>query len=811
MTTRSDPDERLAQNPQTSSVKASIFRDGFSQESLKAVSLPPLEKEDSVREMMSSEKEVKSPPLASVLEKDEETIRSESAEASFSKERESMDVDCHGVFSVPEATSAFLEEDRHKMEEAVEADGSAAFISEKKGQEDSDVQADVDTLAMASDVHIIEKNGSHQHQKVERVRVKDNAFVGRSVKIDVVDDTALLNVVPFSKKAKDHPKHKRNGGKHIVVSGKQQDKGNASKVGEGSQLRIMYSINQMKSMRYANMGNQKKLWSDVYARLLPELVNEYEGLVVSLKNQKTSKSNMRESGIGTKEVIDELTLEEEEEYTEENDDYNSILKPAFAVDGEPDFESGPPEERSDCKWVVALCASVETPLDGDTCASLRALVRKCASLRALEVEDEQGFALICFSLSLSVMTTRSDSDERLAQNPLTSSVKASIFRDGFSQDSLKAVSLPPLEKEDSVGEMTSSEKEVKSSPFASVLGKDEESIRSDSSEASFSKEREAMDVDCHGVVSVPEATSAFLEEDRHKMEEAVEADGSAACISEKKGQEDSDVQAEVDTLAMASDVRIIEKNGSHQHQKVERVRVKDNAFVGRSVKINVVDDTALLNVVPFSKKAKDHPKHKRNGGKHIVVGGKQQGKGNASKVGERSQLRIMYSLSQMKSMRYANMGNQKKLWSDVYARLLPELVNEYEGLVVSLKNQKNSKSNMRESGIGTKEVIDELTLEEEEEYTEENDDYNSILKPAFAVDGEPDFESGPPEERSDCKWVVALCASVETPLDGDTCASLRALVRKCASLRALEVEDEQVIIMANMLITIAGRYFGQMK
>ena len=318
MTTRSDSDECLAQNPLTSSVKASIFRDGFSQESLKAVSLPPLEKEDSVREMMSSEKQVKSPPLASVLEKDEETIRSESAEASFSKEREAMDVDCHGVVSVPETTSAFLEEDRIGEElkqvkktsasnisevstegdQVVEADASVVCISEKKEQEDSDDQADVDTLAMASDVHIIEKNGNHQHQKVERVRVKDNAFVGRSVKIDVVDDTALLNVVPFYKKAKDHPKHKRNGGKHIVVSGKQQDKGNASKVGEGSQLRIMYSINQMKSMRYANMGNQKKLWSDVYARLLPELVNEYEGLVVSLKNQKTSKSNMRESGIG---------------------------------------------------------------------------------------------------------------------------------------------------------------------------------------------------------------------------------------------------------------------------------------------------------------------------------------------------------------------------------------------------------------------------------------------------------------------------------------------------------------------------------
>ncbi|KAL0775497.1 hypothetical protein Bca101_040649 [Brassica carinata] len=561
------------------------------------------------------------------------------------------------------------------------------------------------------------------------------------------------------------------------------------------------------------------------------------------------------------------------------------------------------------------------------------------------------------------MTTRSDSDERLAQNPQTSSVKASIFRDGFSQESLKAVSLPPLEKEDSVREMMSSEKQVKSPPLASVLEKDEETIRSEPAEASFSKERESMGVDCPGVVSVPETTSAFLEEDRIVEElkqvkktsasnisevstegdQVVEADGSVVCISEKKEQEDSDVQADVDTLAMASDVHIIEKNGNHQHQKVERVRVKDNAFVGRSVNIDVVDDTALLNVVPFSKKGKDAPrKHKKNGGKHIVGE-----KGNASKDVEGNELRIMYSLSQMKSMRYANMGNQKKLWCDVYARLLPDLVNEYEGLVVSLKNQKNSKSNMRESGIGTKEVIDDLTLEEvgEEEYSEENDDYNSILKPAFAVDGEPDFESGPPEdgfeylrrvrweakrvpnvkvakideskyitkeqsvympqipeipkcpehllplkewedsllsdfshlrsvldetmpsnqsiedvlmeifnkrlhtvpdesfgglvsdiqgmdsvtqvsrlkkrivlvekesrlERSDCKWVVALCASVETPLDGDTCACLRAFLRKCASLRALEVEDEQVIIMANMLITIAGRYFGQMR
>lgn len=39
------------------------------------------------------------------------------------------------------------------------------------------------------------------------------------------------------------------------------------------------------------MANQRRLWSDMYARLVPELVSEYEGLV---KKQKSSKS----SGIG---------------------------------------------------------------------------------------------------------------------------------------------------------------------------------------------------------------------------------------------------------------------------------------------------------------------------------------------------------------------------------------------------------------------------------------------------------------------------------------------------------------------------------
>ncbi|KAF3455448.1 hypothetical protein FNV43_RR00075 [Rhamnella rubrinervis] len=63
--------------------------------------------------------------------------------------------------------------------------------------------------------------------------------------------------------------------------------------------------------------------------------------------------------------------------------------------------------------------------------------------------------------------------------------------------------------------------------------------------------------------------------------------------------------------------------------------------------------------------------------------------------------------------------------------------------------------------------------------------------------------------RSDCLWLFALCAVVDTPLNADTCASLRDLLRKCASLRAGKSELDDEVIMLNILVTISGRYFGQ--
>lgn len=73
----------------------------------------------------------------------------------------------------------------------------------------------------------------------------------------------------------------------------------------------------------------------------------------------------------------------------------------------------------------------------------------------------------------------------------------------------------------------------------------------------------------------------------------------------------------------------------------------------------------------------------------------------------------------------------------------------------------------------------------------------SLLEPADTI------------TRNDCMWLFALCATVDAPLDADTCAALRSLLRKCASLRAGKAELDEEVVMLNILATISGRYFGQ--
>ncbi|KAH9623513.1 hypothetical protein KSS87_012468 [Heliosperma pusillum] len=71
------------------------------------------------------------------------------------------------------------------------------------------------------------------------------------------------------------------------------------------------------------------------------------------------------------------------------------------------------------------------------------------------------------------------------------------------------------------------------------------------------------------------------------------------------------------------------------------------------------------------------------------------------------------------------------------------------------------------------------------------------------------FESASNLSKDECAWFYALCAVIETPLDADTSASLRCLLRKCAKLRAEKGEFDDEVVMLSFLVTIAGKIFKQ--
>lgn len=63
--------------------------------------------------------------------------------------------------------------------------------------------------------------------------------------------------------------------------------------------------------------------------------------------------------------------------------------------------------------------------------------------------------------------------------------------------------------------------------------------------------------------------------------------------------------------------------------------------------------------------------------------------------------------------------------------------------------------------------------------------------------------------RNNCLWLFAFCVAVDTPLHAETCASLRSLLRKCATILSTKSEMDDEAVMLNILMAICGRYFGQ--
>uniref|UniRef100_A0A2P2LWT6 Uncharacterized protein LOC8269748 n=1 Tax=Rhizophora mucronata TaxID=61149 RepID=A0A2P2LWT6_RHIMU len=155
----------------------------------------------------------------------------------------------------------------------------------------------------------------------------------------------------------------------------------------GDQMKRKYTRAELEALRFENVVEQRKIWRNIYAGLAHSVAKEYDDLSSSkhLKNNNFNFDPQRHhrrkadgpgilGGVCSEILDNELENVEEDklenvdlldppccysvggggssgvlerEYSEEDDsdeEYDSIQRPAFLVEGEPNFDSGPPED-----------------------------------------------------------------------------------------------------------------------------------------------------------------------------------------------------------------------------------------------------------------------------------------------------------------------------------------------------------------------------------------------------------------------------------------------------------------------------------
>lgn len=172
------------------------------------------------------------------------------------------------------------DDDMNKIEACIEPNEEKGLNFEEKEQE-SYVQRLLEAEKRRLLVEI--ELGSIVGKMVDVDSVVDE----RSVKIELIDDTVLANVVSKRPGSAYTDKELPRKHKKIGVKAKVSDFQSCGE-NSGKEFRRLYSRKQLESMRFAHIVNQRKLWSEMYGRLLPEVVTEYESLVC-LKNHKSSK------------------------------------------------------------------------------------------------------------------------------------------------------------------------------------------------------------------------------------------------------------------------------------------------------------------------------------------------------------------------------------------------------------------------------------------------------------------------------------------------------------------------------------------
>ncbi|XP_071712703.1 uncharacterized protein [Rutidosis leptorrhynchoides] len=182
----------------------------------------------------------------------------------------------------------------------------------------------------------------------------------------------------------DEGKHEQNGGlkkarrprkrgkrlkKNVINDFERQSVCDCDK--RGNRLRVMYVKEELEGLRYAGVEEQKMKWNEVYCGLGSGVAKEYDNLVgtkhdedrnivsfdprTRFTSKKGAADDCNEPGIFGSEMqnVNEMdlvsgnNLDVEDDYYEDDDsdsDYVSIKRPAFYVTGEPDFDSGPPQD-----------------------------------------------------------------------------------------------------------------------------------------------------------------------------------------------------------------------------------------------------------------------------------------------------------------------------------------------------------------------------------------------------------------------------------------------------------------------------------
>lgn len=228
----------------------------------------------------------------------------------------------------PRATVRLVEVEVEPMEDVKDFERNVVDSRIQEGSEDTSlVDREQETCVDTSKTICLDEDGSG-------VRRQSVTSSGCSVKCEVVDEIAVT-------------------GSNIHTN----KESNVSKESLARKVAKTYSRKEMEALRFVDTEAQYRIWTEVYLALTIDVRKEYDSLSPrDYQNQSSSNLDHRKhfrhkegSHQGPRNEIKSSNAHtfEQEEYIEEYEsdkDSGSIQRPAFFVTGEPDFESGPPED-----------------------------------------------------------------------------------------------------------------------------------------------------------------------------------------------------------------------------------------------------------------------------------------------------------------------------------------------------------------------------------------------------------------------------------------------------------------------------------